>query len=83
MNRLAGKYAFVTGASQGLGRQLAIDFAREGVAGVALVARNADALREVQQRSGDKPFRSIDEVMSRSEMEDLLSRYRQVTGNMR
>jgi len=40
-------------------------------------------LREVQLRSGDKPFRSIDEVMSRSEMEDLLSRYRQVTGNVR
>jgi 2-polyprenyl-6-methoxyphenol hydroxylase-like FAD-dependent oxidoreductase len=40
-------------------------------------------LREVQTRSGDKPFRSIDEVMSRSEMEELLSRYRQVTGNVR
>jgi 2-polyprenyl-6-methoxyphenol hydroxylase-like FAD-dependent oxidoreductase len=40
-------------------------------------------LREVQRRSGDKPFRSIDEVMSRSEMEELLSRYRQVTGNLR
>src|ERR1051325_2356685 len=40
-------------------------------------------LREVQLRSGDQPFRSIDEVMSRREMEDLLSRYRQVTGNVR
>jgi NAD(P)-dependent dehydrogenase (short-subunit alcohol dehydrogenase family) len=50
MNRLAGKYAFITGASRGLGRQLAIDFAREGAAGLALVARNTGALREVRRR---------------------------------
>jgi NAD(P)-dependent dehydrogenase (short-subunit alcohol dehydrogenase family) len=50
MNRLTGKYAFITGASRGLGRQLAIDFAREGVAGLALVARNGDALQEVRER---------------------------------
>jgi len=30
MNRLQGKYVLITGASQGLGRQLAITFAREG-----------------------------------------------------
>jgi NAD(P)-dependent dehydrogenase (short-subunit alcohol dehydrogenase family) len=48
MNRLKGKRALVTGASRGLGRQLAIDFAREGAAGLALVARNADALRETR-----------------------------------
>jgi 2-polyprenyl-6-methoxyphenol hydroxylase-like FAD-dependent oxidoreductase len=40
-------------------------------------------LREVQVRSGDRPFASIDQVMSRSEMEALLSTYRQVTGNVR
>ena len=50
MNRLHGKYALITGASRGLGRQLAIDFAREGAAGVALVARGAEDLREVQKR---------------------------------
>ncbi|WP_269321130.1 hypothetical protein [Fischerella sp. PCC 9605] len=32
MNRLQGKYALITGVSQGLGRQLAIDFAHEGAA---------------------------------------------------
>jgi NAD(P)-dependent dehydrogenase (short-subunit alcohol dehydrogenase family) len=50
MNRLAGKYALLTGASRGLGRQLAIDFACEGIAGLALVARDAGALREVRER---------------------------------
>ena len=37
MNRLKGKYTLITGASQGLGRQLAIDFAREGPAGWPLL----------------------------------------------
>jgi NAD(P)-dependent dehydrogenase (short-subunit alcohol dehydrogenase family) len=46
MNRLAGKYAFVTGASRGLGRQIALDFARAGAAGLALVARHAGGVRE-------------------------------------
>jgi NAD(P)-dependent dehydrogenase (short-subunit alcohol dehydrogenase family) len=50
MNRLAGKYALITGASRGLGRQLALDFAGEGAAGLALVARGADDLRAVRER---------------------------------
>jgi NAD(P)-dependent dehydrogenase (short-subunit alcohol dehydrogenase family) len=50
MNRLAGKSVLITGASRGLGRQLAIDFVQEGASGLALVARNAESLREVQQR---------------------------------
>jgi NAD(P)-dependent dehydrogenase (short-subunit alcohol dehydrogenase family) len=47
MKRLADKNALITGASQGLGRQLALDFAREGAAGLALVARHRDKLQEV------------------------------------
>ncbi len=50
MHRLDGKYTLITGASRGLGRQLAIDFAREGAAGIAIVARRADALEEVRER---------------------------------
>ena len=49
MNRLNGKYILITGASQGLGRQLAIDFAREGAAGIAIVARRAEALKKVRK----------------------------------
>ncbi len=50
MNRLKGKYTLITGASQGLGRQLAIEYAREGAAGVALVARSVERLNEVRDR---------------------------------
>jgi NAD(P)-dependent dehydrogenase (short-subunit alcohol dehydrogenase family) len=50
MNRLKGKYALITGGSQGLGRQLAIDFAREGAAGIAIVARHIKYLNEVRHQ---------------------------------
>jgi NAD(P)-dependent dehydrogenase (short-subunit alcohol dehydrogenase family) len=48
MNTLNGKFALITGASRGLGRQLALDFARGGAAKLALVARSADALTKVR-----------------------------------
>src|SRR5262249_16029550 len=47
MDRLKGKFILITCASQGLGRQLAIDFAREGAAAVSIVARRGDALEKV------------------------------------
>jgi 3-oxoacyl-[acyl-carrier protein] reductase len=43
---LAGKTALMTGASRGIGRAIAIEFARLG-ADVALMARDLDALEEV------------------------------------
>ena len=50
MGKLEGKYVLITGASQGLGRQLAIEFAREGAAGVAIAARRREGLEEVRER---------------------------------
>ena len=50
MNRLKGKYALITGGSQGLGRQLAIDFAREGAAGLSILARRIEYLNEVRNQ---------------------------------
>jgi integrase len=48
MSKLAGKNVLITGASQGLGRELALRFAREGAAGLSLVARHADKLNAVR-----------------------------------
>ena len=50
MGKLQGKYVLITGASQGLGRQLALDYAREGAAGIAIVARDEAKLKEVRDR---------------------------------
>jgi NAD(P)-dependent dehydrogenase (short-subunit alcohol dehydrogenase family) len=48
MKRLEEKYAMITGGSQGLGRQLAIDFVTEGAVGVSVVARHIEPLNEVK-----------------------------------
>jgi NAD(P)-dependent dehydrogenase (short-subunit alcohol dehydrogenase family) len=48
MSKLAGKNILITGASQGLGREMGFRFAREGAAGLSLVARHADQLKAVR-----------------------------------
>ena len=48
MSKLSGKNILITGASQGLGREIALRFAREGAAGLSLVARHADQLNKVR-----------------------------------
>ncbi len=50
MKRLEGKYAMITGGSQGLGRQLAIDFVKEGAVGISIVARRIEPLSEVKAK---------------------------------
>jgi NAD(P)-dependent dehydrogenase (short-subunit alcohol dehydrogenase family) len=48
MRELAGKNILITGASQGLGREMALRFAREGTGGLSLVARHVEQLNEVR-----------------------------------
>lgn len=52
MNQLAGKRAIVTGASRGIGKDIAIEYARQG-ADVALIARSEDLLDEVAVEVAD------------------------------
>jgi NAD(P)-dependent dehydrogenase (short-subunit alcohol dehydrogenase family) len=47
MSKLSGKNILITGASQGLGREMALRFAREDAAGLSLVARRSDQLKAV------------------------------------
>ena len=49
MSKLAGKKILITGASQGLGREMALRFAREGAAGLSIVARHVDELTKVRE----------------------------------
>jgi NAD(P)-dependent dehydrogenase (short-subunit alcohol dehydrogenase family) len=49
MSKLVGKDILITGTSQGLGREMALRFAREGAAGLSIVARHIDKLNEVRE----------------------------------
>lgn len=68
--RLKGKYILITGASEGLGRQLAIDFAKNGAAGVALVARNLSKLQAVHEAI-DSIAPNTDVVLIQADLSDL------------
>jgi NAD(P)-dependent dehydrogenase (short-subunit alcohol dehydrogenase family) len=48
MGRLDGKYAAITGGSQGLGKALALDFAREDIERLSIIARHGAALEETE-----------------------------------
>lgn len=48
MSKLTRKNILITGASQGLGREIAQRFACEGAAGLSLVARHIDQLNKVR-----------------------------------
>ena len=49
MSKLGGKNILLTGASQGLGREMTLRFAREGAAGLSIVARHVAELNKVRE----------------------------------
>jgi NAD(P)-dependent dehydrogenase (short-subunit alcohol dehydrogenase family) len=52
MKLLSERYALITGASQGLGRELALAYACENVRGLALVARSKEPLQKLKSEIG-------------------------------
>ena len=70
MKKLSGKNILITGASQGLGRAMALRFAREGAAGLSLVARHKvqlDVVRdEVRQLAPNIDIVVIEADVSKS-----------------
>jgi NAD(P)-dependent dehydrogenase (short-subunit alcohol dehydrogenase family) len=72
-DRLSGKIAIVTGASGGIGRAIALNFAREGAKVVATTRSNMDALAETQSLAptGSVDIRQV-EATSGPEVGDLV-----------
>ncbi len=83
--RLEGKTAIVTGASRGIGREIALLLAREG-ANLVLTARNLEALEalaaEIEQAGGVKPLCFSLDVKNAEKVEELadktLDKYKRV-----
>ncbi len=73
---LKGKHAIVTGGSQGIGRAIAREFAREGV-NVAIVARNKDQLaataKELSAETGGRVIALAADVTSKEQVEAMVA----------
>ena len=75
MNKFAGKTAVITGASSGIGRAAALEFARRG-ADVVLAARRSEKLEQVAEecrRLGVKATPIVTDVTIREDCERLIA----------
>jgi 3-oxoacyl-[acyl-carrier protein] reductase len=78
MMRLSGRFAIVTGASQGLGEEIATQFVAEG-ASVFLCARSEPAVRAVEQRlsamalEGQKVLARVADVSRQADVDQVVS----------
>ncbi len=76
---LEGKVALVTGASRGIGRDIAARFVEAG-AKVALVARHRDALQDTASDLGDKAFPFVADVADSESIRETVSAVEQDIG---
>ena len=82
-NSLAGRTAVVTGASRGLGKQMAIALAQEGAV-VALVARSEDPLNKVKadiESQGGEAHAFVADVRNEEEVNRMAAQVRDAAGD--
>lgn len=78
MGKLTGKVALVTGAGTGLGRAIAVTFAKAG-ATVVLNGRREEKLREVQKEIGDGAIVIPADMTDEEEVKGLLDKLQKST----
>lgn len=76
--KLRGRNALITGASQGLGEAIAVEFARQG-AGISICARNKDNLLTVREKlkaiagEDQKIYAMVADVSKESDVKNLVN----------
>jgi NAD(P)-dependent dehydrogenase (short-subunit alcohol dehydrogenase family) len=72
VSRLKNKIAVITGAGTGIGRAIALAFAREG-AKIALVGRRKDLLETVAEEAGGSPLVLAGDVSQQRDIDRILA----------
>ncbi len=81
MNQLEGKKAIVTGASRGIGRDIAIEYARQG-ADVALIARSGDLLDQVASEIAAEGRKAVVKVADVTDEQQIAAAVEQATSEL-